>query len=251
MQRGVDETDRGRGTTRQSGGFVHKGVDQAGRREGKFGRPRIAGNIDRGGGLDERLDVAIVGGHNLRTLVRATEVHLVSVVARRIVTRGHHHRSTQVQFPQGGGDNRRGYDVVEQGDVQAEPGEDFGGIASEHIGIHASVIADDDARPFLARQQKLCEAVGRLCDENSVHAIGPGAEFTTKSRGAEGQTLSETVGQLREGIRITRFHPSDEFLKFATRLGVRIVEEPGVGVRHQLVVRHDLFLHELGDDLGE
>jgi hypothetical protein len=29
------------------------------------------------------------------------------------------------------------------------------------------------------------------------------------------------------------------------------VEEPGVGVRHQLVVRHDLLLHELGNDLGE
>ena len=90
------------------------------------------------------------GGHNLRPFVLATEVHLVPVVARRVVARGHHDTSTEVQFAQRCRNDGSGDDVVKQHDLESHAGENLGRISGKNVRIDASVVSDDDAGPFFA-----------------------------------------------------------------------------------------------------
>ena len=60
-------------------------------------RFRKLGFVHCRGGANERLDLGVGGGNDLRTLIRTAEVDLVSVVARWVVARGHHHAGTEPQ----------------------------------------------------------------------------------------------------------------------------------------------------------
>ena len=147
---------------------------------------------------DLRGDVFVARRNDLRTTGCPTEVHLVSVVARRVVRCRHHdaRRSLPVLGSEG---QHRCRNLTNQPRIDARTREDLRAVFGKNIAVNATIETDDDpetailVEQFLAVFEQVCgNTRGSLRHQNAVHAVWSGPEFAAQPSGAEANAGAKT-----------------------------------------------------------
>jgi hypothetical protein len=175
----VDHGHLGGGRSGEGGGGAHVLVEDVFTGDFVVGRPRKIEHIAERNLVDLFGDVPVDGGDDLRPVVEATEVDLVPVVGRGVVTRGHHDTGADVEVPHGEGQHGGRQQAGQQDRTHTGTRHDLGGVGGEDLGVVASVVADHNARRgprSLAVGGRLCKKVsgesgGGLGDKHPVHPV--------------------------------------------------------------------------------
>src|SRR5699024_9492091 len=163
------------------------------------------------------------------------QVHLVTVVLRRIVGGGHHHSGVGTERADGVGEYRGGAVLVEQVHLPARTGDDPGGILGELTGAVAGIEPDGDrrARPADRLGEEGGEARGGPGDDGAVHPGRPAPERPAQPGGAELQQPGEAVGEFRRCALVPGFGAREQAREFRRGAGVGVVVDPRAYLRVQ------------------
>ncbi len=150
--------------------------------------------------LDVRRDLGVGGRDDLRAVVGAAEVHLVPVVVRRVVTRGHHDAGIRPQLAHREREHGRRQQPREEDRAQPGAGEDLGGVLREHVGVATAVVPDHHGRHAGLTRGALAHERGEpgcgLRHEHPVHTVAARAEFAAQAGRAECEAPGEPVREL-------------------------------------------------------
>jgi hypothetical protein len=174
-----------------------------------------------------RRDHGVRRRHDLRTVILATQVHLVAVVGGGIVARRHHHTGTRAEEANRERQNGRGKQPGQKRGFDTRAGEDLCGVQGESTRILAAVVADDRGRMFLAGAQVRGKSASGLRDEHAVHPVRAGTEFAPEARCAELQPAGESVVQVGQGSLGPVRGSADEVVELSVRFVVGILVSPG------------------------
>jgi hypothetical protein len=179
----------------------------------------VLGNI-----LDPCRNLPIGGRHDLRTVA---EIDLVSVVLRRIVGSGHHHRGNAAEVSDAEGNHGRWQRSSRDQDLEPGTAHDLCGISGEDIGVAPRIEADDH---FAARQIMIkkigSEAGGCLADHDSIHPIGSWTERSPKSCRTELESFRECIDNLCQRLVISGIRCRQKIIQLLTGLWIWVLRAP-------------------------
>ena len=193
VQRGVDHREVARPVAGQPGDGVEVAVDDVLRQDLARVRARHVGQgADRGDLLG---DLGVGGRHDLAAVA---EVDLVAVVLRRVVAGGDHHAGDAAELADRERQERCRQGPGEDQGAEAGAGHHLRGVAREHLGVVAGVVADHDRRsPGCAVLDEVRrEAGGGAGHDDAVHPVGSGPERAAQPGRPELERAGEPVGEV-------------------------------------------------------
>ena len=226
MHRGVDDRQCRRGRDIAAGHDIAAGSDTAAGSDAAFGSNRArngsgaahilvehavvgglkgigTGQLQHVGlgrnAVDLGRNFSVNGGDNLGTVVGATEVHLVAVIARRVVAGGDHHAGTGIEVTHGESEHGGGEHPGQQDGANPGPGHDLRRVAGKDFGVDPAVVADHDAGPGGSGSGS-----GRCTGRRAGSSDGSCVGSHVGSHSGSGVALEQEVGE--SGRRLAHQH---------------------------------------------